>query len=238
MWTTLLTNATSLRQEVYYGINQGGQGPAVRDVAGNKLILAERGGGGGKGEWSPQQLPNATQAAQTPPAFPQQCTIQQQTCYPAHDAETRRVAGVAECCAAAAQNHSVVGFTFRANPSPHPNCFLKSTLINPEHSGCTSGFRVGTHPVPPGPPPGPPPPPVLQGHLLYNVADDMGEHTPLDMHSSENAAIVQRLQAIVDRYALTKVPQATGDPNCPPFSGLNTTDPTGATKLYIGPWCD
>ena len=52
------------------------------------------------------------------------------------------------------------------------------------------------------------------------------------------AAIVRRLQAIVARYALTKVPQATADPSCPPFSGLNTTDPSGATKLYIGPWCD
>ena len=49
-----------IRTEIYYGINQAGQGPAVRDVAGHKLILSHSGGGGGKGEWSPEQSVHAS----------------------------------------------------------------------------------------------------------------------------------------------------------------------------------
>ena len=60
MWSTVLANGTSPRTEIYYGINQAGQGPAVRDVAGHKLILSHSGGGGGKGEWSPEQSVHAS----------------------------------------------------------------------------------------------------------------------------------------------------------------------------------
>lgn len=72
--------------------------------------------------------------------------------------------------------------------------------------------------------------------ILY--AMQRREHTPLDATAPEHAAIVAKLKAIADKYALTKVPQAVGDPDCPQFSGLNTTAPDGTTKLYIGPWCD
>jgi len=41
--------------------SQKGLGPAVRDVEGFKLILG--GDGGGKGEWSPRQLPKGTSPA-------------------------------------------------------------------------------------------------------------------------------------------------------------------------------
>merc|ERR1712048_884727 len=58
IWQALLTNATSARSDIYYGISQGNNGPALRDVHGYKLILG--GDGGGKGEWSLQQLPNAS----------------------------------------------------------------------------------------------------------------------------------------------------------------------------------
>eukprot|EP00929_Paragymnodinium_shiwhaense_P079975 TRINITY_DN41695_c0_g1_i1.p1 TRINITY_DN41695_c0_g1~~TRINITY_DN41695_c0_g1_i1.p1 ORF type:complete len:519 (+),score=79.06 TRINITY_DN41695_c0_g1_i1:75-1631(+) len=61
LWAAILSNATSPRAEVYYGISQGTTGPAVRDVTGNKLII---GGGWGKGAWSPQQLPNQSRSPQ------------------------------------------------------------------------------------------------------------------------------------------------------------------------------
>ena len=72
--------------------------------------------------------------------------------------------------------------------------------------------------------------------LPSDVLDDPGEHTPLSL--TEHAATVSKLTAIAAEYAKTKVPQAVGDPSCPPFSGINTTDSNGETKLYIGPWCD
>ena len=83
--------------------------------------------------------------------------------------------------------------------------------------------------------------PPLRFRFHFNecsaVVTDVGEHTPLDMNTSENAAAVQRLKAIVARYALTKVPQGTADPSCPPFQGINTTAPDGSVQLFIGPWC-
>lgn len=61
LWDAFQTpSSVSPRTEIYYGISQQKTGPAVRDVWGNKLILGE--GGGGKGQWSPQQLPNASLA--------------------------------------------------------------------------------------------------------------------------------------------------------------------------------
>lgn len=84
-----------------------------------------------------------------------------------------------------------------------------------------------------------PPPPPPAGLLLYNVAVDVGERSPLDVAQPANAAAVKRLQAVADQYAKTKVPQATADPSCPEFAGINTTNPlTGESAKYIGPWCD
>ena len=60
----------------------------------------------------------------------------------------------------------------------------------------------------------------------------------MDATAPKFSAIVKELKELADKYALTKVPQAVGDPDCPKFSGLNTTAPDGTTKLYIGPWCD
>eukprot|EP00930_Biecheleria_cincta_P045074 TRINITY_DN31067_c0_g1_i1.p1 TRINITY_DN31067_c0_g1~~TRINITY_DN31067_c0_g1_i1.p1 ORF type:complete len:543 (-),score=47.36 TRINITY_DN31067_c0_g1_i1:204-1763(-) len=57
LWHSLLRLGSSPRTDVYYGISQDIFGPAVRDAEGNKLILG--GGGGGKGQWSPQQLPGS-----------------------------------------------------------------------------------------------------------------------------------------------------------------------------------
>lgn len=74
-------------------------------------------------------------------------------------------------------------------------------------------------------------------HIMF-YAMQCSEHTPLDATAPEHATIVAKLKAIADKYALTKVPQAVSDPDCPQFSGLNTTAPDGTTKLYIGPWCD
>ena len=56
VWDALLSNATSPRTQVYYGTNQQGKGPAVRDVSGFKMILSDS--GGGQGAWSPEQYPN------------------------------------------------------------------------------------------------------------------------------------------------------------------------------------
>eukprot|EP00039_Didymoeca_costata_P006290 m.88955 g.88955 ORF g.88955 m.88955 type:complete len:535 (-) comp13198_c0_seq2:42-1646(-) len=58
MWDALTTNASSPRKVIYYGISQQNFGPAVRNPEGFKIIPG--GSGGGKGEWSPQQLPNAS----------------------------------------------------------------------------------------------------------------------------------------------------------------------------------
>ena len=66
MWPTFISGngASGPRKHVYYGIHQGSSvdQPAVRDVQGYKLILASS--GGGKGEWSPQQLPNSSSVSQ------------------------------------------------------------------------------------------------------------------------------------------------------------------------------
>jgi hypothetical protein len=61
LWSALVGMGASPRTEIYYGISQQGLGPAVRDVDGFKLILG--GDGGGKGEWSPKQLPNSVSLA-------------------------------------------------------------------------------------------------------------------------------------------------------------------------------
>jgi hypothetical protein len=149
-----------------------------------------------KGEWSPEQLPNASSSTaelmidtqsyallfgsptdvvheQTVVGSgPDKCHIQTQVCYPGNDVLSLELGTIEECCAAAAANDSVIGFTFRQNGPGHPSCFLKSKLVYPgAHSSCTSGFKNGSHAVPPGPPP---PPAVPAGHLLYNVIDDMG----------------------------------------------------------------
>ena len=58
LWAALLSGGASPRKVIYYGISEKGDGPAVRDVAGNKLIT--NGDGGGRGTWSPEQLPNAS----------------------------------------------------------------------------------------------------------------------------------------------------------------------------------
>lgn len=65
MWAALTQNLTSPRTHVYYGIAQGGQGPALRDVQGVKLIVGTS--GGGKGEWSLQQFPNSSVSIPGPP---------------------------------------------------------------------------------------------------------------------------------------------------------------------------
>ena len=237
MWSALLSNATSPRTVVYYGINQGSQGPAIRDVAGYKLMLVDTNGGGGKGEWSLQQLPNASSSTQELLVDTQSyavagmeqmigsgadaCHIQTGVCYPGGDLVKLVLGTIAECCATCAGNDGAVGFTFRKNPPGQPSCFLKHTLGKADSSGCTSGYKNGSHPLPPAPPPPLPGPPLPEGHLLYNVIDDAGEHTPLDATTPEHAAIVKKLQAVVDTYAKTKVPQATGDPACPPFSGIS-----------------
>ena len=104
---------------------------------------------------------------------------------------------------------------------------------NVSPSDCVSGSS-GNHPLPPTGPP--PPPPLPPGPLFYNVAADPGERTPLP-NSTANLKIIAELQAVVDTFAQTRVPQAQGDPSCPPFSGLNTTH-DGMEQLYIGPWCD
>eukprot|EP00929_Paragymnodinium_shiwhaense_P097592 TRINITY_DN59227_c0_g1_i1.p1 TRINITY_DN59227_c0_g1~~TRINITY_DN59227_c0_g1_i1.p1 ORF type:complete len:640 (+),score=32.76 TRINITY_DN59227_c0_g1_i1:69-1988(+) len=54
LWEAILTNSSSPRKDVYYGISQGNTGPAVRDAAGQKLIIK---GAGSAGMWSQQQLP-------------------------------------------------------------------------------------------------------------------------------------------------------------------------------------
>ena len=152
--------------------------------------------------------------------------MQTEMCYPNNDLEKANSTGAADCCTLCARTPGCVGFTWRNNAPGQPNCFLKSAMADGVKSGCTSGFAPGIQPPPSGP-------------LLYNVAVDVGEHTPLDVTAPANAAAVQRLQSIVDEYAKTKVPQATGDPACPQFAGINTTNPiTGEKAKYIGPWCD
>jgi hypothetical protein len=246
---------------VYYGINQASQGPAIRDVGGYKLMMVDSRGGGGKGEWSLEQLPNASSstaelladtqayalglglglasgAVQTVGQGGAACHIQTETCYPGNDLDKLVLGTIDECCAACAANETAAGFTFRQNPPGQPTCFLKRKLGKPSRTGCTSGYKAGRHPVPPAPPAPAPAPAVPEGHLLYNVISDPGERTPLDMTNPAHAAVVKKLIGIAQSYEATKVPQAVGDPACPPFSGLNTTAADGTTQLFIGPWCD
>ena len=76
------------------------------------------------------------------------------------------------------------------------------------------------------------------GPLLYNVIADPGERDVLNSTDARYAEVVAQLKSGVASYEETRVPQATPDPSCPHFSGINTTAPDGSTSLYIGPWCD
>jgi len=69
LWGALLANATSPRTSVYYGISQDQKGPAVRDDLGWKLVT--RGGGGGRGAWSKEQLPNSSSSCVVDEAYNQ-----------------------------------------------------------------------------------------------------------------------------------------------------------------------
>eukprot|EP00316_Scyphosphaera_apsteinii_P004296 CAMPEP_0119310046 /NCGR_PEP_ID=MMETSP1333-20130426/17671_1 /TAXON_ID=418940 /ORGANISM="Scyphosphaera apsteinii, Strain RCC1455" /LENGTH=512 /DNA_ID=CAMNT_0007314163 /DNA_START=26 /DNA_END=1564 /DNA_ORIENTATION=- len=74
LWTSLISNNTSPRTSVYYGISQSHEGPAVRDADGFKLIAS--GSGGGKGAWSPQQLPNASSSCKVNDTYNQLSLIE------------------------------------------------------------------------------------------------------------------------------------------------------------------
>eukprot|EP00040_Diaphanoeca_grandis_P014932 m.75864 g.75864 ORF g.75864 m.75864 type:complete len:563 (+) comp24834_c0_seq1:76-1764(+) len=161
LWQALLTNATSPRTEIYYGVNQASKGPAVRNVEGFKLILSDS--GGGKGEWSQQQLPNTSSSS---PLSSKQSLW------------------------------TPMAYGALADRGPAPNTTA----------------------------------------LLYNIILDTGEHMNLSL--AAHAQVVTSLEEIVARYAETKVPQAQSDPSCPPFTGINTTDPNGNIAKYIGAWCD
>ena len=67
--------------------------------------------------------------------------------------------------------------------------------------------------------------------LLYHLPTDHGERHALDVGKHE--AIVARLRALTVQYEATKVPQLTGDPACPAFAPLASTE-----GRWIGPWCD
>lgn len=60
LWAALISNGTSPRDNIYYGISQDGYGPAVRDMAGFKLIMGGSGGGAG-GWWVSLSCPSETQ---------------------------------------------------------------------------------------------------------------------------------------------------------------------------------
>ena len=160
----------------------------MRSVDGFKLMLVASNGGGGKGEWSLEQLPNASSstvelltetqryallghggAGSVGAGAGAQCHLQEQTCYPGNDAAQLVLGTVDECCTACAGNASCAGFTFRQNPPGQPTCFLKTVLRGASRSGCTSGYKSGSHPLPPLPPAPNPAPPVPSGHLLYST---------------------------------------------------------------------
>ena len=153
VWTALLSNGTSPRTSVYYGISQGHKGPAVRDVAGYKLILG--GTGGGKSEWSPQQLPNASSA----------CAI----------------------------NHT----------------YDQLSLLE------GGGGGGGEDELP----------------LLFFLPDDRGERSPLPLDA--HGQLVDELKQLIRECEATKVPQVQGDPACPKFHPINSTQ-----GKWIGPYCD
>ena len=121
---------------------------------GFKLILGN--GGGGAGEWSPQQFPNASYPSQEPAHAkqsytllstpPGQCHMQPQTCYPGNDFKTQNSTGPDDCCTLCAALKNCAGFTFRQNGPGHPNCFLKHTLAAADKSDCTSGYTNGHSP--------------------------------------------------------------------------------------------
>ena len=147
LWGALMSNDTSPRESVYYGISQQKAGPAVRDAMGYKLIVGDT--GGGQGAWSAEQLPNASSSS----------------------CETEEDARVA---------------------------LPRLKTLQP---------------------------------LLYYLPSDAGEHTPLD--PSKHADTIERLMALISTYEETKVPQVKGDPKCPPFAPLNSSE-----GPWIGPWCD
>ena len=67
--------------------------------------------------------------------------------------------------------------------------------------------------------------------LLYHLPTDTGERSPLDL--TTHAQRVAALKALIREYEETKVPQVSGDPECPKFSPLNSTQ-----GKWIGPYCD
>jgi len=196
MWETLMTNAASPRKEVYYGVNQGGGGPAVRDTDGWKLIISDN-AGGGKGNWSKQQLPNSSSTER------------------AAIAAVPTGWGMADWPQAAAVETPMLLYNIVSDKvicRSHA-CLLPHTRIS----------RVLLTPSPTCP---------RVSHACARLCREYkGEHTPLSL--AKHNATVRRLQAIVDFYAKTKVPQLTADPNCPKFTGLNSSK-----GKYIGPWCD
>jgi len=67
--------------------------------------------------------------------------------------------------------------------------------------------------------------------VLYHVRDDVGERHSLPL--ADHTGVVAELQAIIDGYAATKVPQQRGDPSCPGFAPRHSEQ-----GPWIGPWCD
>lgn len=223
LWPALLSGGASPRQDVYYGINQYEGGPAVRDTQGNKMILG--GDGGGKGVWSPQELPNGTapaaldsDAAAFKPAALNCSAVLPGVCLPgAQVGPELNTTSAGACCQACASAKGCVAWTLNLD-APVPGCFLHHALPEkPRRSPhCTSGSSL---PVPTEPAP-----------AFFDLVQDFAERVNFTEIPSDAVA---RLHAIVAKYEASKVPQKTGDPSCSKYSPQ--TSPQGK---WVGPWCD
>lgn len=142
---------------IYYGISQQHKGPAVRDTGGTSSSIVQ-GGGGGKGEWSAEQLPNASgpgaasssgDASEAPLLF----------LLPADPGErhnvTAEAAVVARLRAVAAQ--------YEATRVPQlgndPSCPKYVTLASDSGAWVGPWCDAGAHTTAPTPAPPPPPAP-------------------------------------------------------------------------------
>ena len=86
---------------------------------------------------------------------------------------------------------------------------------------------------------------MIVGTFLFNVQQDVGERSPLDL--AQHATTVHSLQAIISHYGTFKVPQAQGDRSCPHYKPRNSSseDLPNITRAnltsggkWVGPWCD
>ena len=202
------------------------------------------GNGGGQGAWSPQELPNATAATSSGGDAASSggdaatgagrggggqrsalnCSlVYPGLCLPGGDIRRVNTSSPAVCCQQCSNTRGCVSWTVNTKDGTADACYLHATLrIAHASENCTSGSIAA--------PPTPAPPDPAAAPAFFDLVADFAEHRNV---TDVDAVTVARLQAIVTRYARTKVPQKTGDPSCPGYAPRDS--PQGK---WVGPYCD